>query len=125
MDAFGHVNNIVFFRYFESARVAYFEEADLFEHMKACGIGPILASTKCRFRRPIVFPDTVTVGARIKETLPDRWTMTYQIYSRKLQDVAAEGEAVVVMCDYQTGKKTPIPKIIQEKVTAIEKRVAH
>ena len=45
MDALGHVNNIVYFRYFETARIAYFERVKLLELMEKTGIGPILAST--------------------------------------------------------------------------------
>ena len=52
MDAFQHVNNTVYFRYFESARIAYFGAVGYLEWMKAEGSGPILASTRCRFRRP-------------------------------------------------------------------------
>jgi len=57
MDAFGHVNNIVYFRYFESARLAYFYKLDLIDMMTKTGIGPILASTSCRFKIPLTYPD--------------------------------------------------------------------
>ena len=62
MDAFQHVNNIVYFRYFESARIAYFDKIGIWEFMEADGVGPILASTRCSFKIPLAFPDTVTVG---------------------------------------------------------------
>ena len=45
MDAFSHVNNIIYFRYFESARLAYVEQTGLLEYMDKTGIGPILAHT--------------------------------------------------------------------------------
>jgi len=50
MDTFQHVNNIVYFRYFESERLAYFYKLDLIDLMTRTGIGPILASTSCRFK---------------------------------------------------------------------------
>lgn len=49
MDAFGHVNNVNFFRYFESARVNYFDEVQLLEQMKLTGIGAVVGSTDCRY----------------------------------------------------------------------------
>src|SRR5262245_20383692 len=64
MDAMQHVNNIVYFRYVESARMAYFERIGFLEHQRVTGVGPILAWTNCRFRRPLTYPDTVRVGTR-------------------------------------------------------------
>ena len=48
MDAMGHVNNIIYFRYFESVRIDYFRKLDLIGYQRETGIGPILASTECR-----------------------------------------------------------------------------
>ena len=45
MDAFQHVNNTVYFRYFESARIAYFERLEFMELMQATGVGPILGKS--------------------------------------------------------------------------------
>ena len=45
MDAFGHVNNIVYFRYFESARIAYFEKIEFIKFKDNIGVGPILSKT--------------------------------------------------------------------------------
>ena len=46
MDAFGHINNSVYFRYFEDARIAYFDQIGVHEHKKQFGVGPILATTQ-------------------------------------------------------------------------------
>src|SRR4051794_8318236 len=62
-DAFGHVNNTVFLRWFESARIAYFGRMGLLEMMARDRVGPILASIACDYRRPVTHPDTVHVGA--------------------------------------------------------------
>jgi acyl-CoA thioester hydrolase len=53
MDAFQHVNNIMYFKYFESARISYFEKLDFNEQMKKTGIGPILANTQRKFKIPL------------------------------------------------------------------------
>ena len=88
MDAFGHVNNTVFFRLFESARMAYLTRIDF--NGANSHIGPILASTHCRFRLPIVYPDIVQVGARVTEVKEDRFTMEYCIV-RQDGALAADG----------------------------------
>lgn len=49
MDAFGHVNNVVYYRYYECSRVEYIERIGLWEAMERDGTGPILASSACRY----------------------------------------------------------------------------
>src|SRR5437868_11830009 len=74
MDSYRHVNNVVYFRYFESARLEYFRRLDWFEYEAETGIGPILHSTSARFRRPLTYPDTIWVAARVLEVQEDRFT---------------------------------------------------
>lgn len=119
MDAFGHVNNTVFFQYFESARIEYLRAIDFTAGGSDAGVGPILASTHARFRRPLSFPDTVTVGARTVELAEDRFVMEYRLVSEALADVAAEGGGVVVSYDYAGARKAPIPHPVREKILAL------
>lgn len=118
MDAFGHVNNTVFFRYFESARIAYLGEIGF--QGEGDELGPILASTHCRFRRPLTYPDTIRVGARTTEVQADRFTMEYRIVSEKLSDVAADGGGVVVSFHYRERRKAPLPEAVRRKIEALK-----
>lgn len=122
LDAFGHVNNTIFFRMFESARIAYFDEIDFRGAATARGVGPILASTHCRFRRPLGYPDTVLVGARVSETGEDRFTMEYIIVIRERGEVAALGGGVVVSYDYGAGAKAPLPEEVRRAIERVERR---
>src|SRR3954471_15800249 len=97
MDSLGHVNNIVYFRYFESARMAYFGEVNFWGHMEETGVGPILASTQCRFRLPLEYPDTVSIGARTRDIGEDRFMMEYVVVSHRHGKVAAEGSGLIVV----------------------------
>jgi acyl-CoA thioester hydrolase len=117
MDAFGHVNNTVFFRLFESARMAYLHRIGFSGAHEA--IGPILASTHCKFRRPLVYPDQVQVGARVTELDTDRFTMQYVIVNQK-GEVAGEGGAVVVVYDYEAGAKAPLPTAVREAIREVD-----
>src|SRR3990172_6238676 len=121
MDSFQHVNNAVYFRYFESARIRYSEKLGLYKHKDETGIGPILGSTSCKYRLPLTYPDTVSVGTKITDIAEDRFTMKYVVVSHKHQKVAAEGDGVVVMYDYRVGKKTAIPEEIRKRILAMEK----
>jgi acyl-CoA thioester hydrolase len=123
MDAFRHLNNTAYFRFFESARIAYFERLDLLSYMEATGVGPILASTNCRFRIPLTYPDTVSIGARVSEMETDRFTMEYYVVSHSHQKVAAEGTGLIVCFNYKKNKKTAVPVELKQRIEALENSV--
>ncbi len=120
MDAFGHVNNIIYFRYFESARIAYFERLGYTDMMAETGVGPILASTRCRYRLPLTFPDTVSVGARVTDIETDRFTMAYIVVSHRHQKAAADGAGVVVSFNYRENAKSPLPESLIRQIESLE-----
>jgi acyl-CoA thioester hydrolase len=120
MDAYRHVNNTAFFRYFESARIAYLHAIEFVHGPDEGAVGPILAWTHCRFRRPLTFPDTVDVGARTTEVAADRFTMQYRIVSRAADAVAADGGGVVVAFDYGAGWKALLPEEVKRRIEEVE-----
>ncbi len=122
MDAFGHVNNIVYFRYFETARIHYLERCGFMTSYREDRIGAILHSTSCRFRRPLHFPDTVLTAARVTELEEDRFTMTYRAISAEEQAVAAEGSGLIVSYDYAGRTKTPLPEPVRARILEMEGR---
>ncbi|HLM58404.1 MAG TPA: thioesterase family protein [Pyrinomonadaceae bacterium] len=122
MDSLRHVNNIVYFRYFESARMTYFERVGFWRHMDETGVGPILASTRCRFRLPLTYPDTVSVGARVPEIDGDRFLMKYVVVSHNHGKAAAEGEGMIVSYDYGKLAKATLPEVIRRRIDDLEGR---
>jgi acyl-CoA thioester hydrolase len=120
MDSYRHVNNVVYFRYFENARLEYFRRLDWFEFEHSTGIGPILAATQARFRRAVTYPDTVTAAVRVISLAEDRFTMEYRLVSHQLANVAAEGQGTIVTYHYPTGKKVAIPDELRRRITDLE-----
>lgn len=120
MDSFRHLNNVVYFRHFENARVEYLRRVGWFDLMDATGVGPIVASTQARFRRAVKWPDRLLVGARVITLDTDRVTFEHRIVSTALDDLATEGQAVVVCYDYRQGKKTALPFELREKIDQLE-----
>lgn len=123
MDAFQHVNNTVYFRYFESPRIAYLEQLQVPDFMGGRGVGPILHSINCRFRLPVTYPDTVIVGVRVTHVEVDRFVMEHTLVSERHQKIAAQGEAITVTYDYDRLCKAPIPTLVRERITALEQTV--
>jgi acyl-CoA thioester hydrolase len=120
MDAFSHVNNTVYFRYFEDARMAFFEKTGAIEHMEASNIGPILASTQCQFRAPLNYPDRILIGARIKDMSDKRFMMEYAVFSEELGTIAAKGDSLIVYYDYSQAKSCDIPAKIRDSFCQLQ-----
>lgn len=123
MDAYQHVNNTVYFRYFESARIAYLEQLQIPNLMSGGGIGPILHSVNCRFRLPVTYPDTVVVGVRVTAMDEDRFVMEHVLVSERHQKIAAQGEAITVTYDYDRHCKAPLPTLVRERILTLEQTV--
>jgi acyl-CoA thioester hydrolase len=121
-DAFGHVNNVVYFRWCESARVAYLNDTGLQALMSQANLGPILASITCDFLRQLNFPDTVRIGARITRIGTKSVTMEHAIYADSLQAIAAKATSVIVLFDYAQQKSCAIPDKVRELIDRLEKR---
>jgi acyl-CoA thioester hydrolase len=121
-DAFGHVNNNAYFRWFESARIAYSQRIGLFDLFKAERIGPILASISCDYRRQITFPDTVEVGIRVTRIGRTSLGLEHVIVSQGQSAVAAEGSSTIVVFDYRANKSHPVPPLIRQAIHDLEGR---
>ncbi len=121
MDAMGHVNNIIYFRYFETVRIEYFNRLKMMDYSRETGIGPILASTECRFKMPLQYPDTIIVGTKIHSMEEDRFVMGYEVFSTRHSRIAADGEGVIVTYDYRNNRKVPVPETLRAKIMELEK----
>jgi acyl-CoA thioester hydrolase len=118
MDAAQHVNNTVYLRYFESARIEFFNQIGFMDFSGDDGVGPILAEASCKYKAPLTFPDNIKITARI---LPDSITdsgfvMQHLVYSEKLQRIAAEGMSRIVCYDYKSKQKALISSELKEKL---------
>ena len=123
MDALQHVNNIEYFKYFQVARIAYFEKINSDSVFGETPIPLILASTQCKFIYPLTFPDSVSVGVRVDAMADQYFTMKYAVVSQKHQRLAAIGDAKVVMFDYVNNQKVSIPSEIRKMIISLEKVV--
>jgi acyl-CoA thioester hydrolase len=120
MDAFQHVNNVVYFRYFESARVAYADRIALYQMQQATGIGPILAATSCDFLRPLRYPDSIRVGCRTVHLTEMEIRQEHAICSERQDRLVAIGTATVMAYDYRSLRRSTFPQALLERVLAME-----
>lgn len=120
MDAFGHVNNANYLRWFESARIAYFEKVGVsIGTADASAWIPILGRATIDFRKPATYPDTIEVQATVTKFGTTSFTMAYRATSPTL-GVVAEGDAIIVVLDPKTNAKTPVPAELRKAIEALE-----
>lgn len=122
MDAYRHVNNVVYFRYFENARLAYLERLEWRDLERRTGVGPIVASIQARFRRAIAYPDRIAVGARLLDLGTDRFTLEHRIVSAALGEVATLGQGVIVTFHYPSERKVDLPAELRRRILELEGR---
>ena len=75
---------------------------------------------RARFRRPLTYPDTISVGARVVELGDDRFTLDHKIVSHAQQAVVTEGQGTVVTYHHAEGRKVPLPEELRERIAALE-----
>lgn len=109
MDAFNHVNNTEYFRYFEHARMGHFDTIAMMSFKDTDNTGPILAETHCRFKAPLSYPDEVFIGVSVKDLTLDSFTHVYRVVSRRLDRIVAQGEGKIVYYDYQNNARCALP----------------
>ena len=120
MDALQHVNNMVYFRYFESARINLFAKIGLFDELQITNIGPVLADNHARYKRPVTYPDTLLVGVTVSDVQADRFMLNYTIFSQTQQAVTTLGSSQVVIFDFNTGKKSTLSNKVLDSLKSYE-----
>ena len=122
IDAWGHVNNAVYFTYLEMARLDYFREVLLHNQTlrRLSSIGIILAEISCQFKQPVFFGQPVLVGTRVVEIGNSSFHLEHRIEADG--QLAALGKAVSVHYDYETGMSVPVPDRLRVRVDAFEDR---
>ncbi|WP_323843655.1 acyl-CoA thioesterase [Moraxella sp. Pampa] len=97
MDVFNHLNNVVFYRYAESARISYLRASGMVE--TRTDISTILAANNCQYKRPVTYPDTLLIGVRVKKLGNTSVVFEHIFYSVEQDTIVAIGEAVMVRVD--------------------------
>lgn len=104
MDAFQHVNNVVYYDYAQRARIFHLSKLGMFDG----SVYTVIASSSCQYQRAVTFPDTLWIGVRAKKIGTTSLTHEYVFYSTAQQAVVAVAESVIVFFD-ETGKhKRPL-----------------
>ena len=120
MDALQHVNNVVYFRYFETVRIEYLQRLGMMKLLADGKMMPVVAETSARYQRAVTFPDTLLVEARVSEFGECGFNMHYQITSRQQGAVTTRGEARLVLLDKVSGNKMRLTDELKRQILQLE-----
>lgn len=112
MDAMGHVNNTIYFRYMEQARIEWFAQMNCNPDPK--GKGPVIINAHCTFLRQLKYPGDIEVLTYVGEPGRSSFETFQEIRCADgPEKPAAEGGAKVVWVDFSTEKSMPLPEEIR------------
>ena len=112
-DAYRHVNNVVYYSFFDTAVNQMLIEAGVLDIASSPAIG-LVVETGCRYFAPVAFPDTIDAGVRV--TKLGRSSVRYEVGIFRNDDTtaAAAGHFVHVYVDRDSNRPTPIPTATRE-----------
>ena len=112
-DMLGHVNNVIYYSYFE-AIVTKFVQEEMGVDWAIAPEVPYTAENLCRFRRSLKFPETVEAALRISKVGNSAYTYELALFSTGVEEPAADGYWVHVMVARENEKPVPISDDIQK-----------
>jgi len=119
MDAMGHVNNTVYFRFMEQARISWFDRlVPEAEAWQATGI--VIANASCNYKRAMTYPGTVEVRLYVGPPGGASVPTFYELRMEGDPEPYADGAAVVVFIDMKTQRSKRIPPDIRERLERAE-----
>lgn len=123
MDAANHVNNTIYLKWSESARLAYFRAMGMDVNFHDGDAGPILAYQDAKYIFPVTFPDTVHIGIRTLTVEADRFRTECGIFSEQHQRCVAITKQDIVPYNFRELRKVPMPDAWLVGIDRIETRV--
>ena len=120
LDAYGHVNNAVFFTYMEMARTDYFTRVGLLKNERP-RIFFIVAEATCQFKAPIQMDTPLVIQVRAGGLRNSSFVMDYHFVDQTSGQILAIGRTVQVTYDYTAGRSVPLPDEWRATLTTFEK----
>lgn len=108
-DVYGHVNNVVYYSYFDTVVNRYLIESGALDIAASPVIG-LVVETGCRYAKPIAFPEAVTAGLRVARLGSSSVRYEIGLFREGDDGAAAEGHFIHVYVDRATRRPTPLPE---------------
>ncbi len=104
LDLFAHVNNVMYAKYIQAARVNFMEKIGIMKTYQEQRIGFMVAATSILFYKPLFYPGNITIKTLVKETKNTSFILEHDIYNDE-NELCARGEDVIVYFDFNKHEK--------------------
>lgn len=111
-DAYGHVNNVVYYAYFDTVVNQFLIARGVLDVERGEVIG-LVVETGCRYFKPVSFPDSLHAGLRVEHVGTSSVRYSIGIFRGDEDDAAAEGHFVHVYVDRATRRPVPLPDALR------------
>lgn len=113
-DALGHVNNVMFIRYFESARVHMMNACGVWKEFEKAQVFVVLAKIECIFLNSIHYPETVIAQCGLVSVGNSSIVVEHQIRIKSSGKLVASGQGIMVCADPVAQKSIKIPDHLKQ-----------
>lgn len=119
IDMLGHINNLAIMKYIQTARIDFLEKVGMLPLSSETGLGPVLASTSCQFKKQLFYPGMVKVCSRIDQIKNTSFQMRHIVLDQA-GELIAEAHDVIVIFNFNKNTKQAIPDIYRERMDKIQ-----
>jgi acyl-CoA thioester hydrolase len=119
-DAYGHINNAVYYSFFDTAVNRYLIEKNVLDILKSETIGLVI-ETQCKYFSPVVYPDLIHVGMKVTHLGNSSVKFEVAIFKNDDDIASAAGHFVHVYVDRKSNKSTPIPQNVRTLLEGLVK----
>lgn len=126
-DAFGHINNVSFFSYFEQARLDYFAALNLFNELNLSQLEQpmenliVTANLECHYLAQLYYNQNINICVKTSSIGKSSFELQYCILEEESKNLIAIGRGSIVYINRKTGKSEPLSEIVKNKLIDFEK----
>lgn len=118
-DVYGHVNNVVYYSYFDTVVNSYLIQHGVLDYLAGDTIGLVI-ETQCNYFESLSFPDTVNAGLRVAKLGNTSVRYEVGLFRNDEETTAAKGHFVHVYVDRQTRRPVQLPVALREALEALQ-----
>ncbi len=115
MDLFGHINNVMYAKYIQSARVNFVEKIGLMKMLEEQKIGFMLATSSIQYQKPLFYPDTISIETSVEFIKTTSFGLQHKIFNGN-KELSTIGTDVLVMYNFNNDQKLPIPESLRAEI---------
>ncbi|OMH39058.1 thioesterase family protein [Motiliproteus sp. MSK22-1] len=117
MDAYGHLNNVNYFRLLEEVRIQWLKELGI--NLNEQATGPVVISASCDFLKSVVYPASIEIRTQVEHLGRSSIEISHKLYiADSERPLCGTGRVKMVWVDFATEQSTPLPETLRSHLSA-------